>query len=275
VSADLVRSVVVAGLGTLVASCALATFGGDEYSTTCDFEGRASAPCGACIAAHCQAKVDACCADSECKKGPESGSAFGISVTPPLGEPGVLARLDACAKGGSCQDLETDSHAQAIATCVEASCQDACDLWRASTLHADGTSCETDADTEPATCTCTVPADTADAPSSANSASCTTASLGGAVCCADKDWPSPASQCTCRPATCRSYSNGCICGFDYTSSEDHVADCSRGSCCLRTDGTCACSDDPCSDVETPVDSCTPELVTCGTSQRTVDRCSAE
>jgi hypothetical protein len=272
---DLVRTVVVAGLGTLVASCALLTFGGDDYSTTCDFAGRASNACGECIAAHCQAKVNACCADSECKKGQESSTAFGITVTPPLGEPGALARLDTCAKGGSCEDLEGDPRAQAIATCVEASCQDVCDLWRASTLHADETSCTRDVASDPPTCSCTVPADTEDAPTSPNSQSCTGASIGGGVCCADKDWPTPASECACRPARCQKYANGCACGFDFTLSDQPVDDCSRGTCCVRTDGSCGCFDQPCSDDEVPVDSCTPELVNCGTGRRTVDRCSAE
>lgn len=254
-------------LGLVLASCALVTFGGSDYGTTCGFSGRDKG-CGKCIAGSCQKQVDACCADATCRKVPDD-STFGVSLT---NDPGTLAKLDTCASGGSCRDLEGDRNADAIRQCIEDKCQGECDLWRYSTLHADATSCkvESASSTSPERCSCQVPGTTEDAPTAPNSVACSSG-----LCCADKDWPGPASKCNCQPIQCHLYSSSCACEV-FSLSEQPVDECSRGTCCLSpSEGSCSCwTDRGCQLDEIPVQKCTADLVWCGSNQRTVDRCSA-
>ena len=262
--------IVVALLGPVLASCALVTFGSSDYKTTCSFSG-SDTGCGKCIAQHCQPEVDACCADSSCRAKPDDTIGIGTLY----GDPGVLAKLDTCGGGGSCKDLENDPKAPAIRACIEDKCQGVCDLWRSSTLHADETNCTV---TNPVSgtpdCSCAVPGTVQDAPSSPNSTECAAATVSRGLCCADKDWPAPAAKCSCRTVTCHLYSNACTCELDIGLSDQPVDECSRGSCCIATDGTCSCWEDRgCYDDEQKVDKCTADLVYCS-SQRNVDRCSA-
>jgi len=256
-----------------LAACALATFNGEEYATTCGFSGRTDHACGQCIAANCQAPVDACCANETCRKMPDD-SAFGVSSS--YGDPGALKRLDTCAQGGSCQALEADPRAKDIAACIQTSCQGSCDLWRKSTLRPEESSCEVKAGTSysPPSCECTIPATTEGAPTSPNSVRCSTKTIPSSVCCASDDWPAPASTCRCVTVSCLTAGDQCYCKVASSTSEG-VNACARGTCCISAyDGSCT-RGSSCGSDDTIVDQCNAESVVCGRGRRTVASCSAK
>ncbi|MBX3222620.1 MAG: hypothetical protein KF795_19025 [Labilithrix sp.] len=268
-----------AALGALVvlvvplAACALSTFNGDDYTSTCTFAGRSDQPCGQCIATNCQAPVDACCANEACRATPDDG-VFGVSSV--YGDPGALKRLDTCAGGGSCQDLEYDPRAKDIAACIQRSCQGVCDLWQRSTFKPEESSCEVKPGTtySSPSCECTIPATTEGAPRKPNSVKCTRKTVPFAVCCASKDWPAPASTCRCTSVACTTAGDQCSCRVQ-TSPTEGVNACGRGTCCISAyDGTCGCGRS-CGESDIVVDQCTPTSVVCGTNRRTVESCSAE
>lgn len=251
----------------MLGACALATFDGDGYVTTCSFAGRADNACGRCIAANCQPLVDACCASESCRDVPDD-SIFSIGD-----RPSALTRLDACAQGGSCKELEADPGVLDLATCIQTSCPSVCDLWQRSTLVPDASSCEVAPATKynEATCSCTIPAKTEGAPRTPNAVTCDQTTVHG-VCCASKDWPAPASTCECRAVTCVVSGDTCRCEKGRSSSS--VNACARGTCCISAfSGTCTC-DSYCRPEDTIVEQCTAASVHCGDGRRTVESCSA-
>ncbi len=265
----LAAGAVLLGAGGL--GCAWTSVGvSSDYSTTCGFAGRDTTACGKCIAKSCQKPVDACCADATCKASNKTDYGFGITS----GDDGTLGRLDACGDGKSCYDLESDPLGKAIAECVEASCSDVCDTRKVSQRRATDTSCSVKTSYDKTTyCTCVVPSNVNGKPSSGNDQPC---SRSFGVCCADLDWPSPASECTCTPPSCNVYAGDvCICEKEKGSKTAET--CGRGVCCQTSDGTCRC--DPtkkaCDAGQTPVDSCTTAQVGCGSGKRAVTSCSAQ
>lgn len=270
---DLVIASALALLLSPLVACALATFNDEEYLTACSFEGRTDAPCGQCIAAHCQGPVDACCASESCRETP-SGSVLGLPIS--SGDPGALKLLDTCAQGGSCEDLEADARVRDLAACIQRSCGSSCDLWRRSSLVPEASNCKVSPATQSsaAQCDCTIPATTEGAPTEPNSVTCNRKTVPSGICCASKDWPAPASTCRCSTVICKLYSNACACERE-TSKTEAVNACSRGQCCISTyDGHCRCGSS-CGEGDILVDQCTAGDVHCGSGQRTVERCSAD
>lgn len=256
-----------------LAACALSTFNGNEYAPTCHFAGRTDHACGQCIAESCQPQVNTCCANEACRATPDD-SVFGVSTS--YGDPGVLARLDTCASGGSCQDLEYDGRATEIAACIQRSCQGVCDLWQRSTFRPEESSCELKPGTSYSapSCECTIPATTEGAPRRPNSVACSQKTVTSGLCCASKDWPDPASTCRCTTVVCTTAGSQCSCRAE-TSPAEGVNACARGTCCISAyDGTCGCGRS-CSDQDIIVDQCTPASVVCGQNRRTVESCSAK
>lgn len=261
------------GLVGPLTACALATFNGDDYAPTCNFAGRTDQACGQCIAQSCQAQVDACCANETCRATPDD-AVFGVSTS--YGDPGALARLDTCARGGSCQELEYDPRTREITACIQQSCQGVCDLWQRSTFRPEESSCEVNEGSSYSapSCDCTIPATTEGAPRRPNSVTCSQKTLTLGLCCASKDWPAPASTCRCTSVVCTTAGNQCSCRAE-TSRSEGVNACGRGTCCISAyDGTCGCGRG-CSGDDIVVDQCTPASVVCGTNRRTVESCSAE
>lgn len=263
---------VVWGVALLVSGglgCAFTQVGvGSDYTTTCSFTGRDSSACGKCIAAKCQTQVDACCADATCRASNKTDLGFGVST----GDDGTLGKLDGCGDGKSCYDLEVDPAAKAMAACVQSACSDVCDTRLASARKATATSCEWKTSyTKERYCECVVPSTSNGVASAPNDTAC---GPSAGICCADLDWPAPASKCSCDPPSCNSYS-GDVCICERQTGSSVVSDCARGPCCLTSEGECRC--DPtrraCPEGDTPVKSCSRAEVRCSPGKRAVTTCS--
>jgi hypothetical protein len=227
--------------------------GGGDLGETCTFDGRDEEPCGRCVAEHCQEAVNTCCGDRACERS--------------------LDLLDACASGDSCYELERAQEARPLASCIEEACSDACDVRMHSRLLPASTACEV----QSSYCSCTVPGPPGTEVSEPNGVACGAATFARAICCASSDWPQELSECTCFDAVCTTYSNACIC--ELTTSNDPVFQvdlCTRGACCMSSDGSCGCTPESssCFDGDTRVESCSTAQVDCGPDRRGVESCSA-
>ncbi len=99
---------------------------------------------------------------------------------------------------------------------------------------------------------------------------CSSASIGDGVCCADYGWPNKGLTCGCRAYRCKDTADGCTCGTNVSGPNRA---CTGAHCCVF-EGWCSCGTAPCDSVSKPVASCTAEMSTCASgSQRRVTTCS--
>lgn len=262
----------------LLASAPSCTLTATDYGTTCHFAGENGA-CGKCIATNCQALVNACCADSTCRQENEpNGGCAGIGASTTGTKLYTMGKLDACASGKSCFDLEVDAKGAGIAACTRQHCSDTCDLRREPVVRvAEATDCSYSSSRT--SCDCKVPG-TPDVPAVANDVSCSQGERTDVVCCADLKWPAAGSSCTCTLAVCIAYSNGCTCELESSNynSSNRVEACTLGACCEDDKGECSCNETACdaqyNERGRAVKACTPAEVRCGDTKRRVTSCSA-
>jgi hypothetical protein len=79
----------------------------EQLGTDCHFAGSGSA-CGECVSTHCQANVNACCADSTCSP--------------------ALAALERCTTGDPSACGDVGPTGGALGRCLQAACGDACSI---------------------------------------------------------------------------------------------------------------------------------------------------
>jgi hypothetical protein len=188
-----------------------------------------------------------------------------------------MSKLDACASGKNCFDLEADPLGAAMAGCTREHCSDVCDLRREPIVrNAQATDCSFDSSRTG--CTCKVPG-VPDVPASPNDVACTQGDRTDVVCCADLNWPNAGSSCSCNVAVCVAYSNACSCELarSYTS-DNQVLGCTLGNCCESNEGECSCRETACnasySSRGSAVKQCSPAQVRCDAEKRRVTSCSA-
>jgi len=251
-----------------LAGCVLFVPDRGDLGLTCRFAGDDATACGKCLATHCQAKVDGCCADANCQAG--------------------VADLDTCSLGGGCRALtqraSTNGKLADLSLCLSSSCDSVCS---ASPVDGGGTDvtpsgpvlCNsgTGANGRP-NCLCvavSVPI--------GGSGSCSPSSLSspteGTLCCADDAYPGGANSiCSCDAIQCDTpVSGSCTCGTDVHGS---VLSCSAQTgwvCCNSTTTEhCYCTSSPGACGKDFVDmgpTCSAPKITCPTGKHKVSSCS--
>jgi hypothetical protein len=205
---------------------------GGLSTQNCGFKGSDSAACGACIAAKCQAQVDACCRDKLCR------------------DDGMKA-LDACATGAA---DECDGYG--LTSDLEKCIADQCGACLVPAVDGGST---TSCTGSPGQCTCT-------STTKGNAQACSQTSLGpGTVCCPEERWPALNTSCACRRLGCTEGTKDCRCTW---GSSGGTTKCSSKwtYCCAyygsTTLSSCTCSNSPCPSYETPVSSCDGDNIAC-------------
>jgi hypothetical protein len=227
----------------------------DDFSTTCHFEGMDTA-CGACIASHCQAKVNACCSDSACTA---PGSTLGL--------------VESCASGHkeSCTLIPDDIQAAAasrvnLARCAYDECNDTCQGAAATS----STNCSVPEFGLGKTCKCTV-----EPPTKTNLVACSEAKFKGTKCCAPAGYPAQGFQCMCNVLAC--VATGAICGCNLYDSQTGSTsnECGGGvglHCCQAYDN-CMCSNEPCGSTAKEVKVCNLNVIDCPVNETEVSDCA--
>jgi hypothetical protein len=212
----------------------------------CSFAGKGSW-CGACVAAQCQSEVDHCCGDGACAS--------------------TLSLLETCttAHDASCSDLKQGTGAggaaAALSGCVATHCRGSCEPLSGVSQ----TSCQEPYAGQGTLCSCQYG-------TALNDQACSSALYPDTICCAPKGWPAPGQQCACEPIGCNPTADGCICSrVDYSFS-DLARECGGQYCCAAADN-CRCGTTPCESWQTPVASCSIDVITCADNQVLVSSCS--
>lgn len=230
-------------LVALFASACVAFVGDDPGSigSACKFKGT-DKPCGQCIAASCQAQVNACCVASGCK------------------DRGMQA-VDACAQGVSDQCISY-SLSDPLQTCIEMSCGKEC---LGEVVSCTGQTYE---------CSCNIQTN------GGSTTTCDTTTVTNAICCASTDWPSRSSSCRCTYWGCQFLTDSCDCsthsGGPGGSLKNACYPPQGGGyhCCLSTiGGSCSCTTSNCTSQETEVPDCSPMNGGCGNYAKRVASCS--
>lgn len=230
----------------LCTHCILAVSDLPDPGPHCTFAGTSS-QCGACIKAHCQDAVDACCGAMSCAP--------------------VLSKLESCTTrhDASCNIFgsrppTSPSQGVALAQCVHSACSAAC----ATLGGVSQTACHEQLLGEGTTCSCQVD------PANANDFICSEGTYPRTLCCAPAGWPAPGLECACRPLGCDPTSDGCYCDLvDYGPTERK---CAGQTCCADQD-SCTCRAGSCFSFETQVPACDIQAVTCAQGQHRVASCS--
>lgn len=245
----------------LFSACALFSTGASGLETNaCNFQGAQTA-CGLCVAASCQALVNACCNDGACS--------------------GSLGYLDGCASGdsSSCTLLRNGSYLgagtsfTALGACVAASCA-ACgggDVIVTPGFDASmptpkpGITCSS----VNGSCFCDFQTD----PSPSTTA-CIPSMFMNGICCADQNYPK-AGSCTCSPFTCTVDSSGCECSSLYDPASSQPVSVCAGMGCCASNGLCSCGPSNTCDpsFQTQVHECLPDNTGCAGNQVRVTACS--
>lgn len=237
-----------------LSACILFVDPSTDLGGTCHIRGETTA-CGACIATKCRTQLDACCGDGSCAT--------------------ILDTIDTCVADSTqaaCplvffKPAVVSSTMDKLRQCTS-DCAATCNAATGTSSGTSGTSgggpfatgCSSFISSE---CDCS-----GDLPPS--SVACSTDSLGSGVCCADYGWPNTGLRCDCKAYRCKDTATGCICG---TSVSGPNQSCTGTYCCLF-EGTCTCGTTKCSNVSTPVASCTAATTDCvSSSQRHVPSCS--
>jgi len=238
-----VKSVGLVTVAALVASCMLVVDPA-TYGDHCKFEG-ADTQCGACVAAKCQADVDACCRDASCD--------------------GRMTLLDTCASkhDASCNELGKGS--DSLAACVARECSVVCVELRGT----GGATCSEPKLAEGSLCKCSVGTTTG------NDFLCSLATYPDTICCAPKGYPMPGLECSCRPLACRPNLDGC--GCELAEATPDTRECSSMYCCANTaeydPDKCSCRSKDCFPFERRVPTCALREVACPKGLDRVESCS--
>jgi hypothetical protein len=229
----------VAAFALLATGCVLVV-APDRFGDRCRFAGETS-QCGACLVEHCRAEIDGACGDDA-----------------------TLAAVESCAEAHDCAaataaTAATAAGTSAVSSCLARSCAAVCRTLAGPST----TACREPATGVGATCTCTHAAPT-------NDVICDTKAYPSTLCCAPAGWPAEGLTCTCDAMTCVGTSDGCSCGL-LASAPDNPT-CRTGFCCVDKEA-CRCRAKPCYDFETPVPSCSIDVVSCKLGQVRVESCS--
>ncbi len=239
-----------ASLSVVAAACVLFVPSGEGLGTACTTAGAGTA-CGACIARACQSPVNACCGDSTCASQD-------------------MASVDSCATGQGCRALLSakGAAAAAIATCVRASCADACSSPADGGPSPDLVTACVKFGSDVCRCTSASPfADSGAADADAGSVATTSCDQGSfataSACCAFGGWADGgAGSCVCEAVRClelKSNLKSCVCGL-YAKGADFIdtPSCSLGQPCCEKGGGCSCNERACATGETEVPFCDAE-----------------
>lgn len=223
----------------------------ETYGDHCKIAGE-DTPCGRCLRARCQTKLDNCCRDDAC-----------VSTLP---------ILEACAQhtGAACDDFAARKGNAGpegvVAACAATLCGAVCNSFAGTS----DTTCAEPTFGRGATCACT------SAPGSGNDFECSPKSYADTICCAPESWPAPGVECTCRPLSCYGTPEGCSCRLVDTPPDR--SRCEAPPCCVSDldPEQCACRAN-CYENERRVSSCSTtdgSAVRCAKGQKRVDACSA-
>jgi hypothetical protein len=180
----------------------------EEKGSTCRFSGDQTSACGQCIAAHCQAAVNACCADSACAA--------------------HLDTLDECGSGASCNGLVL---APLLGSCISSSCT-VCQIPEGGLPDAPVNSLRSQCIGDNDGCLCF------GAPTP-NTIRCDTTTVTAALCCADANYPAKNNSCSCEVFNCGASPGGGSCS---TSPYDRGTHSWSGDGCCASPSLCSCDD---------------------------------
>lgn len=77
-------------------------------------------------------------------------------------------------------------------------------------------------------------------PGSSGSAACSSASLGGALCCADVQYPQASTSCSCKKLSCKQTTEGCSCYLGIEEGPSSSCTPKLGHNCCRYSSSCEC-----------------------------------
>ncbi len=230
----MISRVAAAALVAIAAGCVLVV-SPDEYGDRCRFTGETS-QCGACLVERCRAEIDSACGDEA-----------------------TLAAVESCAGARDCAAITAPATNGPVSSCLATRCGAVCKTLAGPSP----TRCREPATGVGATCTCTHAGPT-------NDTICDAKVYPSTICCAPAGWPADGLTCACEAVACVGTSDGCSCGLSGSTPENST--CRTGFCCADQEG-CRCRAQPCYDFETPVSSCSIDVVACKRGQVRVESCS--
>lgn len=186
---------------------------------TCAIANKTSA-CGSCIVQSCQAELNACCADVDCRP--------------------ALNAVDGCSSSGKCAvDLTSKTAEGKLGKCMGTTCASVCTVG--STKYLSNCSLGTYSSGPPDECTC-------NGAGGATNTGCDVSTFTNGVCCADVNYPAQGKSCMCLEVGCKGTSYGCGCApADSTYYPgDALKNCdavTHSVCCYNSsDRACRCYD---------------------------------
>jgi hypothetical protein len=200
--------------------CVLLIDDAPSLGRTCTIANQTSA-CGSCIVQNCQAQLDACCGDVDCRP--------------------ALDAVDTCSNTGKCAvDLTSKVTEGKLGQCMQTSCAAACTVGSTHYLS----SCTVGIysyGSQNNECTCSGSA-------TATNVGCDMTTFPNAVCCADVNYPAQGKGCTCVEVGCKGTADGCACAPSNSTyyPGDALKTCDgvpHNVCCYSSsDRACRCYD---------------------------------